>query len=282
MRNLWGSPSRARRRVATLSLLLLGACSSALDGSSALSKQAVIDAVNIALSENDCSKAIGIIEPVFNSANVDNKIRLARASAYACAANFNFFKLVGILEANTAKLQTNEIWNVMTQSFPSDPANVYDRVVEGAAGATDALLASIRPNTVLLTNYLFNSGGPNPESGNYADRTDESNVYLTFLSMASIGGYHNRFGSPDSTSFKKGNDLPWTTATTAGMDTSGCGYASAVVNFADALGGIQNAATGSLATSLDKVRQVFQTLIYGACNAGCLGVTVGCNKSLSG
>lgn len=253
----------------------LVSCSVALDGSSELSKQAVIDSVNIALSERDCNKAIGIVEPVYNSPNVDNRIRLVRAAAYACAANLNFFELIAKLQANTAKLPSNQVWNVFTEAFPSDPTDPYDRVIEGAEGATDALLASLRPNSVLLSNYLFNLASPNPSSGQYTDRTDDSNVFLTFVSMATIGGYHSRFGNPNPVTFNKRNILPWNTATALDMDTDGCGYASSLVNFADALGGIQKATTGSLATTLESMRSIFQGLIYGACDVGCHAGAVG-------
>ncbi len=257
-----------------LAATLLVSCAPGYDPSTGLGKNAVIDAVNIALSNNECSKAIELIDPVYESAYTDNRVRMVRAAAYACKANFNFFTLVGDMQSNIDKLVTNEVWQLITQWFPATTA-ATDRVVEGAEGSTDALLSALQPGQVLVPAALFKTDTYNPRSGNFSDRTGDANTYLAFISMATIGGYHNRYGNPDPTTFKKQKILPWNTATATDMTTYGCGYASALVNFADSLEGAESSVSGVLGDAISKMKTAIQTLVYNACDAGCRGLGSG-------
>ncbi len=260
-----------------LSIAAFTGCGASSDATTL--RRAAIDSANLSLSQLKCGDAIRAIDPIYNSESTDNEVRLVRASAYACSSGMNFFQLLDDLSKNTSKLASAEIWQLFTQLFPSDLSDAQDRVVEGAQGATDALLASIRNDAVITNSTIFDAESFNPKSMSYDDRTADSNIYLTFVSMAAIGGYNNRYGDPDPTTFKKGNPLPWVTASATDMATDGCGYASSVVNFADALGGLADAAQGELATKLITMRDTFQALIYSACQAGCTN-TIG--KDLNG
>src|SRR5258707_1159543 len=129
-------------RALLLSLFALvgsGCGAPAYDGGTTQGKQAILDATNIALSTRDCAAAIAQIDPLYSSANVDNPVRMARASAYACAAHVNFFSLLGSLATHTDELSGAQFWNLLTQLFPSSASDASDRVVEGAMGAIDAL-----------------------------------------------------------------------------------------------------------------------------------------------
>jgi hypothetical protein len=267
---------------------LLQACGKpGYDGTTAQGQAAAIDAVNIALSSKDCATAIAIIDPIYESANSNNDIRMARAAAYACVAGVNFFGLIGQIASNSSKLDGPEFWSLLTQLFPSSTAPT-DRVVEGAEGAADALMATLNAGLVLSPTNMFNALSFNPDSAAYPDRTVQSNLFLVFSSMAWIGGMNNRFGQPvDPVTFHKGSNLPWVTADAAGMSTDGCAYAAAVVNFVDSLSGISGSFTGSTAANFTKIQNAFQDGIYLACDLGCQNIPFpggsqsGCNPTTS-
>ncbi len=249
---------------------LLGCGRPAMDPATKQGKAAILDEVSLLLTNNECEKAIKIIDPVYNSSLSDNEVRLARASAYACAAGFNFFSFLATLQNNKELVASPVLWQILTREFPSTLTDPLDRRVEAAEGSIDALLASIREYGVIAPLYLFNTNTFNPQTQLWSDRTGDSNIYLTFLSMAAIGSYQHRYGSPNTTNYKKGANLPWTTANATDMDTIGCGYASALVNFADALGGFEEATSGEVAKTIGSVKTLFQQVIYGACEIGCM------------
>src|SRR6185437_5905800 len=65
-----------------------------------------------------------------------------------------------------------------------------------------------------------------------------------FMSMGVMGGLENRWGANAATGAPTNGNLPWTTynynAGGTEMVTDGCNYASALVNFADAISDIPN------------------------------------------
>jgi len=268
-------PNKGRLRVAfcALALLVLSSCGSALmDGSTPESKQAVLDAVNIALSTGQCAKAISIIEPVYNSKYSDNDIRLSRATAQVCAAHLDFFSLLGNIAENASDLTGGLFWNLLTQLFPSNVQTIdpTDRVLEGAENSMDALMSIINVGQVLVPTYEVDATGFNPISLIYSDRSNDANAYMTFVSMAAIGSFQSRYGAPDSTNnYKRTKLLPWTTATASGMSTDGCQYASSLVNFVDSMGVLSTTYTGAGASSIQTLLKTFQQGIYLACEIGC-------------
>ncbi|MBI4924947.1 MAG: hypothetical protein HY843_03400 [Bdellovibrio sp.] len=146
--------------------LCLGCSVPRNDASNALGRQAISDAVNIALSAEDCTTAITLIEDLYSSENSDNYIRLLRASAQGCKAGpGNFFQFTGKL-VNTTENPLAAVpsegayfWRTMAKLFyldkTSSGATVVDSTgldsrLDGALKATDALLASLKvPKTAV-------------------------------------------------------------------------------------------------------------------------------------
>jgi hypothetical protein len=62
-----------------------------LDGGTPLGKQAILDAVDIFLTTENCTDAVSQITGLYNSANTDNDVRMRAASAYGCNAKVNLF-----------------------------------------------------------------------------------------------------------------------------------------------------------------------------------------------
>ena len=107
--------------LAAVSALATACGAPAMDASTDIGKQAILDQVNQDLSIQDCSDALALIKPVYNSANTDNDVRMAMAESYACAAGFNLFDTVNNL-TNGAGLSGGAFFNFLATAFPSIPA----------------------------------------------------------------------------------------------------------------------------------------------------------------
>jgi hypothetical protein len=246
------------------SLMASGCGRGSLDPSTARGKRAILDEAALLLSEERCEEAIELIKPVYNSLYTDNDIRMMMASTYGCSANLNFFSLIGEVGTQSATIIAGGLWSFMAEQFPSTDA---DRVPEAGQLAQDALQAVISPSAVVLSNGLFNTDTFNPGAYSVDDRLLNATAYLFFTSMATMGGLENRNGNP----------LPWTDPTL--VDEDGCAYASAVVNFADSLTGLETVTQGQLKTAISGMKSAFQTLIYANCDYGCTticGIAGGC------
>lgn len=253
--------------IVSIPLLVEGCAPVKFDPGTAAGKQAIIDATNLALSVQDCNSAVRTIEPLYKSSSTDNDVRMIAASAYACDAKINFFKLVTDVVENSAALAGPLFWQTMAKFFPSSAGSDY--VVEGANLAIDALQAALIPGALVLPTNTVNLNSANPGSVFATDRTIDSNTYLVFVAMAGIGGSESRFGAPNGTDYKKSKDLKWKTAIL--MDTDGCTYAASILNFIDAIGRIRNSVNGAFATTLGAIHDRFSTVLNTSCNFGCLG-----------
>jgi hypothetical protein len=268
------------------------------DGSTLAGKTAILDAVSLALSKEDCSTAITQIEGLYNSIYTDNKVRLSRASAYACRAGLsNFFQFLGNLADQTnyplapVPAEGAFFWRSMAKLFYLETTNDSGATVidtnalnvrlQASWNATDALLASLVipataiPLTSRVNTETFNVGSLNPN-----DRTNDSNLYLIFVSMASIGILEDLYGyvattPPDKTTFKKLQKLAaatfpangWETA--ANVDIYGCSYASSILNLKDSISSVsENLPAGSLKTALTTINDIFSGFDT-ACSAAC-------------
>lgn len=255
--------------VLALAMVLSGCGSANYDPASSLGKQAILDAVALQLSQQNCSGAIAQLKPVYNSADTDNRVRLMMASAYGCSAHINLFQFIGDLATNSGSLATGGFWAFLATEFPS---TIADRVPESAQLAQDALQSVLDPGGVILTNNMFNVKTFNPAAYNIQDRLNDANAYLFFVTMAAIGGIENRYGNPYPNG-KKGNNLPWSTPAsldpTTNQGADGCAYASAIVNFADSLGALASTTSGTLQTTISSLKTTFQSGIYTACDQGC-------------
>jgi hypothetical protein len=204
--------------------------------------------------------------PVYSSVNSDNEIRVLTASAYACWANINYFKLVGDIVTNSSAIAGSGFWRFASQLFPSSIGS--DHVAEGSLLGQDALLATLRPGVPILPSGAISLGTFNVGSVYSYDRTDESNLYLVFVALAGIGSFQNRYGNPDS-SFHPQADLPWTTP--ANVTTDGCGYASSILNFVDAINEAQAIVPQNLKNTLSSISGSLASGIDQACDLGCTG-----------
>ncbi len=246
--------------------LLCGCGAPSPDASTETGKRQIIDQANKALTTSDCSTALELLLPVYNSSDTDNEVRMLTASAYACWANINYFKLIGDIVTNSATLASSGFWNFASQDFPSTIGQ--DHVAEGALLSQDALLATLKTGIPVLPSGAINSGTYNEGSVYSLDRIDDSNLYLIFTALAGIGSLQNRYGSPNS-SYHPQSALPWTTA--ANVSTDGCGYASSILNFVDAIEAAKNIVPSNLKNTLTSISTNFSAAIDLACDYGCTG-----------
>ena len=79
------------------SCLLMSCGQDYKDISSEEGRRYVLDETNKFLTSGLCQQSKDILSPLYNSAYVDNEIRITYAAVYACFGGFNFPKLVGAL-----------------------------------------------------------------------------------------------------------------------------------------------------------------------------------------
>lgn len=250
---------------ASLLAILSGCGGSSSDGSTELGKRQIIDQANQALTTSDCATALDLLLPVYNSANSDNEIRMMTASAYACWANINYFKVMGDMVTNASAL-TSGFFTYASTLFPSTIG--ADHVAEGALLSQDALMATLKSGIPILPSGGINLGSYNVGSIYPYDRTDDSNLYLLFTSLAGIGSLQNRYGNPNS-GFHPQTKLPWSTPAT--VSTDGCGYVSSILNFVDAIDAAQNILPSGIQKSLNTVATALEAPLDQACDYGCTG-----------
>ena len=274
-----GRELRSSRGLLLLSLMILvsaGSCGvpryncGSVDG-----RAAIVDAVNKSLTEYNCSGAIELIETCYAASNVDDEIRMLRASAHACAANINFFELLTNLASNN--LLASGFWMTMAKLFPS---STDDSRTEAAQLATDALMAVLEPGVIVSTSNRINWDTVNPGSLNVSDRKTDANAYLIFVSMAAIGSLQNRYSATDTSTYHKTQVLGyqanpasantgWAEATN--VDVYGCTFAGSILNMIDGINNTADQLTGSIAGTLKTMASAFETLMNAACEAGCNG-----------
>lgn len=250
------------------SLVAVGCGAPTPDPNSANGKAQILDEVNIDLTSGDCDDALTAITPLYNSSNTDNDVRLAMASVYGCKAGINFFGLVGTMTSNVSSLESG-FFAFLKSNFPSTAGQDY--VVEGALLAIPPLQAALNTGALVLSADQINAGTYNVGSDLYTDRTDESNFYLIFISMAAVGGIESRFDTPGA--------LTWTTA--AAVDADGCKYAASILNLIDALTASKSYLPSAVGTAVDDVLNGDNVPhVYGlaedinaACSYGCSGQT---------
>ncbi len=259
--------------IALACALTLGACGvPRYDPKSPEGKQAIIDETNSALTAGDCLKAIELIEPLYNSDQTDDEVRLVRASAHGCKANVNFFKFLTDFVSND--LSGTGFWKTLAKLFPS--TSVTDGIAESGGYAQDALMAILKPGVIVSTPYRVNEDTQNPGTLVPADRTDESNIYMLIVSMATIGTLQNRYSATDTSNYLKTRVLGYKSTATDGwakavnVDIDGCTFAASVMNMLDSFQQI-----GASSEKLNKISGTITTLtslMNTACEAGCQGI----------
>jgi hypothetical protein len=252
----------------------LGGCSVSTPGDS-INKSGVIDSVNRSLSIQDCGSALQQIQPVYQSSQSDNDIRIATASVYGCFAGIQVLPLIQDLIDFPGDIGGSGIWEFLAKEFPSTTTPSDDKKPQAAMNGLDALFAALKPGIVLIPSTLVNSGTSNPGSILATDRIDDSNSYLPFMSMALIGTLQNRYGKSDS-SYHQTVDLPWTTADQTKGD--GCAFASALLSLQDGIKFVSASAPSNVATTYGKINTFLSTALDAACNVGC---TIICGGSVT-
>lgn len=277
---------RSRQRPEWIALVILmlvigSACGAPrYDASTFQGKTAILDAVKIALTNDDCASAIINIEPLYNSAYTDNKVRMARASSQACAGGLdNLFKFIGDLADNAGSLAGPGFWKTMTKLFYKSNPDKLDSRITATWNATDAAMSVINLGTVISTLSQVNAGTQNVGSLVAGDRDPDANAFLMFLSMAVMGNMQARYGAPNPTTFAKGQNLGATASDPTGwtkvsnMDEYGCAYSAGILNFLDSIDAVSTQLTGKLATTMAQLGSTFGKAMALACTAGCTGTT---------
>jgi hypothetical protein len=236
------------------------------DGLDEDAKEQALDAVEAALSVGDCVTALDAILPFYDSESSDNSVRLATASSYGCAATVNLLEILDGLATFSGNLGGSGFWEFLAKQFPSTTTPVDDKIPQAAMNATDALMATLEPGTILVPSATINSTSNNPGSLIVSDRVIDSNSYLTFVSMALMGSLESRYGVPDA-SFHQTVDLPWTTATDVTVD--GCAFAAALLNFNDGIASIQASSPANIAAIYGTISSFLGTILDAGCNFGC-------------
>lgn len=138
-------------------------------------------------------------------------------------------------------------------------------------------MAIVNPATILVPADTVNSTSNNPGSLLYTDRTTDANSYLLFMSMSLMGSLQNRYGSP-SANYHKSTSLPWTTAPNTLGD--GCAFASALLNYKDAITAVSTESSASIAAVYTKIGTFLSLSVDTACSAGCTlcGGSVSCTS----
>jgi hypothetical protein len=252
-------------------------CIPSADPTSELGRSAIAETTLKALDKGDCAAAYIAISPYYLSEYSDNTARMLAASTYGCFANAGALAISLEFMNNTIATPT-ALWAFITEIFPSTATFPSDKVVEYGSLGIDALFSTIAPGTVVIPAETVNAASFNPGSMRVADRVSDANIYLFFMSMAVIGGTHNRYGTPDgaflpTTPFPNGG---WDVATE--IDATACEYASAVVNFADGLSELVTATSGgALGPTIANVQTLVQSALFTACDDGCTGASgTGC------
>jgi hypothetical protein len=239
---------------------------SAATGSKNLS--VVIDQVNADLTRRDCAAAISRIEPIFQSEDSNNEVRQATAGAYGCFTGLDMFDILSDLVNFQGNLAGSGFFEFSVRKFPST-ASPDDRIPQAAKNGMDATLSILKPGTILLPAYLITTDANNTQSILAADRVDDANSYLPFISMALLGSLLYRYGQPFP-NYHKSTTLPWITPTTVTVD--GCAVASAIVNFNDGLRFISTNAAESVRKVYTDMRTLFEASMDTACSQGCATV----------
>jgi hypothetical protein len=228
---------------------------------------AAIDKANKALSTGDCQTAISTLQPIFDSSQSNNEIRIAMAAAYGCYSGLNFFGLLNALTTSTQLGSLSGFWRFSSGQFPSSATPIDDRKPATAAKAIDALLATLNPGTVLLPALSVNTTTPNPGSLVPGDRTSEANTFLTFTSWTLIGTILHRYGEPDEENAPTVH-LPWVDANT--VDADGCMLVSAILNYTDGLAVLSEQSEGPVGTALGLLGTLLSAGMDQGCKLGCL------------
>ncbi len=268
-----------KKLVSFISLLALGlttSCESpgfeaSQTTANSLQISSAIDRTNAYLNRGDCAGALQIIQPLYSSLNTNNAIRLVTASTYGCFADLKVFTVALGLSSFSGNLGGAGFWEFLVQEFPST-SSPDDRKPVAAENGIDAVISAVNPGVVAAASDFINSTSYNPGALVVADRVNDANTYLTFLSMALMGSLLSRYGNPDSSNHRT-SALPWRTAPTTPGD--GCALASATLHFYDGVTFLSSIAPSNMAAVYSSMSTMLAAGLDGACSLGCTLICAG-------
>lgn len=229
---------RALRLLFALFLLLpLLSCGNRFDINTERGRQAAIDEANLQLSNGNCTAALTAIEPLYRSPNVNDEVRVTRASVEACFAGFNMISLL-----------VNLI----------DKPNQYQALAKSLDNTLgDGKIA-----------YLYNATDILTQNGGVIDAINRSksvNNFLFFLQLATIGAIQNAYGNPDAEGVQ-GNAidyLPAAAGTLSNLDA--CALAAAHSHATDSFGGSDLSSNTQAVAAINTLNARCMTVGFASC-----------------
>jgi hypothetical protein len=217
-----------------------------------------------ALTINNCSDAIVLSTRLYNSAYSDNEIRMLYASAHACNMGIQLYDLID--QITSASLNSPDaIFKSLVKIFPSRTA--LDTRLQSGWFAQDALQSILKPGSVVASNDANPSSANNPGSVLSRDRTDDANMYLTFVAMGEVGTSLNRYGynasdDPAAMGYAQSILIPFDSQALIKADASGagCSLASGLLNMFDGIRSVITLVSGSTSASLNNILTNLETV----------------------
>lgn len=166
------SPLKSRVLLSALGLglILVAGCGNRFDLSTERGRQSRIDEANFHLSKGNCSAAHEAIDPAYNSPDVNDEIRLVKASAHGCSGSFNLLTIIGNIAG------ASNYFSALVRSL----ANVNgDGALPHFYTAGDVLTR----NSVLI---------------NASARSTAVNNYMVFIQLGTVAAILRNYGSPGS------------------------------------------------------------------------------------
>jgi len=170
--------SRALLSALGIGILIISGCGNRFDLSTERGRQARIDEANFHLSKGNCGAALEAIEPVYISPDVDDEVRIVRASAKACAGTFNLLTFITNIAGASNYL------SALAKSLSNSTG-------DGARSAFYEAVDSLTRNGSLM---------------NASARSVSVNTYMVFLQMGVVGSILRNYGDP-SVDGAQGTDL---------------------------------------------------------------------------
>lgn len=207
----------------------LVACGNRFDLSKERGRQARIDEANYFLSQENCGAAIEAINPLYGSAHVTDEVRIIRASAEVCYANFRLLTMASSI-AGASNFFLGMAKSLSTQSGANAQSVFY--------GATD---------------IMTRSGAAMAASS----RTTRENTFMVFLQMGVISSILRNYGGPDATGAQTADLVYSAVANPAGemANADACALTAAFAILSDSFAGssLNDGDTSSLNNSLNTV-----------------------------
>lgn len=150
---------------------------------SANGRQAIIDQANNYLTAMLCDQAIDLVRPLYESAYVDNDIRMLYSSAYGCKGGLNFAAIIAAFK----DISGSDIWSPLVKS--NYTANANGRLIKLTALERAAEIVRQTATT--------------PGSFEASLRTKDANVFMVFIHLSIITAILSPAGVASSSTGKK-------------------------------------------------------------------------------